>query len=143
MCQIQMYSKVNQLYIYIHISTLFQILSPGRPLQSSEQSSLCYTIGTHQLPTLYIAVYICQSQPPSLFFPLLPTGNLKFAFYICNSISVLQVSSFVSLFQISQISDIILLGSSNRKKESKMTVAEGQRREKPTKIEQRKVQGLE
>ena len=36
-----------------------------------------------------------------------------------------------------------MLGSQNRKKESKMVVAERQGREKPLKIEQRKVQGPE
>ena len=37
----------------------------------------------------------------------------------------------------------ILLGSSNRKKEFRMVVAKRQRREKPAKIEQRKVRGQE
>ena len=37
LCKFQVYSSVNQLYI--NSSTLFQILSPGRPLQSTEQSS--------------------------------------------------------------------------------------------------------
>ena len=36
-----------------------------------------------------------------------------------------------------------MLGSQNRKKESKMAVAKTQTREKPTKIEQKKVRGLE
>ena len=36
-----------------------------------------------------------------------------------------------------------LLGSYNREKESRMAVAKRPGREKPTKIEQRKVQGLE
>ena len=36
-----------------------------------------------------------------------------------------------------------MIGSQNRKKESKMVVAKRQRREKPVKIEQRKVQGPE
>ena len=31
--------------IYIHISFLFQILSPFRLLHNTEQSSLCYTVG--------------------------------------------------------------------------------------------------
>ena len=34
--------------IHIHISTLFQILFPNRLLQSIEQSSLCYTVGSYQ-----------------------------------------------------------------------------------------------
>ena len=55
--------------IHIHISTLFQILFPYRSLQSIEQSSLCYTVGPHQLSILYIVVCICQSQSPNLSFP--------------------------------------------------------------------------
>ena len=38
--------------IHIHISTLFQILFPHRPLQSIEQSFLCYTVGPYQLSIL-------------------------------------------------------------------------------------------
>ena len=39
-----------------------------------------------------------MSVPISQFIPSLPPGNHKFVFYICNSISVLQISSFVPLF---------------------------------------------
>ena len=39
------------------------------------------------------------------------------------------------------IAHISLLGSYNRKKESRMAVAKRQRREKPTKTEQSKVRG--
>ena len=55
--------------IHIHISTLFQILFPYRPLQSTEQSSLCYTVGPYQLSILHIVVCICQSQSPTLSLP--------------------------------------------------------------------------
>ena len=76
--------------IYIHISTLFQILFLHRPLQSIEQSSLCYTVGPHQLSILYIAVCICQSQSLNLSLPpLFPIGNHKFVFCIWDSVSVL------------------------------------------------------
>ena len=43
--------------IHIHISTLFQILFPYRPLQSIEQSSLCYKVCPYYLSILYIVVY--------------------------------------------------------------------------------------
>ena len=49
----------------------------------------------------------------------------------------LEEDTHVQLFAIS------LLSSKNAKKESKMVVAKRQRREKPTEIEQRKVQGPE
>ena len=56
MCSFLLYSKVNQLYIYIY--PLFWISFPFRSLESIEKSSLCYTVGSHQLPVLYIVVYI-------------------------------------------------------------------------------------
>ena len=79
---------------HIHISNNFQILFPYRSLQSIEQSSLCYTVGPYQLSTVYIVVCICQSNLQFLSSPL-PPGNRKFVFYICNSVSALQISSFV------------------------------------------------
>ena len=33
------------LFLHIHVSILFQILFPFRLLQSTEQSSMCYTVG--------------------------------------------------------------------------------------------------
>ena len=54
----------------------FQTPIPFRSPQSTEQSSLCYAVGSHQLSTLYVVtiVYICQSQSPNLSpfpFPLI------------------------------------------------------------------------
>ena len=46
--------------ICIHMSTLFQISFPFRSPENSEQSFLSYTVGSHQLPILYIIVHICQ-----------------------------------------------------------------------------------
>ena len=46
LCQHLLYSKVNQLYVYIYTSS-FQTSFPFRSPQSTEQSSLCYTIGSH------------------------------------------------------------------------------------------------
>ena len=48
--------------IRIHISPLFWISLPFRSPQDTQQSSLCYTVGSHQLPILYLVGYICQSQ---------------------------------------------------------------------------------
>ena len=50
--------------ICIHTSPLFWISFSFRSPQSTEQSSLCYAVGSHQLSILYIVVYICQSQSP-------------------------------------------------------------------------------
>ena len=51
-------SKVNQLYM----QPLFWISFPFMSPQSTEQSSLCYAVGCHQLSILYRVVYTCQSQ---------------------------------------------------------------------------------
>ena len=59
LCQLLLYSKVNQLYVYIYL-LFFQVSFPFRSSQSIEQSSLCYTVGSHQLSILCTVVYICQ-----------------------------------------------------------------------------------
>ena len=56
----------SKLAMHIQTSTLFKILFPQRSLQSTEQSSLCYTVGSYQLSILYIVLGICQSQSPNL-----------------------------------------------------------------------------
>ena len=48
-----------------------------------------------------------ESQTPNLSFFPSHFGNHRFIFYVCESISVLQVSSFVSFFLIFQVCDII------------------------------------
>ena len=57
---------MNQLYVYIY-TPLFWISFPFRSPQGIEESSLCYTAGSHWLSVLYTVsiVYICQSQSPN------------------------------------------------------------------------------
>ena len=51
---------------------------------------------------------ICQSKPQSIPLPVpFPFGNHKFVFQVCESDSILQISSFVSFLLISHTSDII------------------------------------
>ena len=53
---------------------------------------------------------LCVSVNPKLLiypFPTFPFGNHKFAFYVCGSISVLYISSFVSFFYIPHVSGMI------------------------------------
>ena len=50
---------------------------------------------------------ICQSQSPNLSPLLSPIGNHKFVFCTCDSISVVQISSFVLFFYIPFIINII------------------------------------
>ena len=60
LCQFLLYSK-NESSMHIH--PLFWISFPFRLPQSTEQSSLCYTVGSYQLFILYIVEYICQGFP--------------------------------------------------------------------------------
>ena len=59
-----LYSKVNQLYIYIHI--LFNIPFHGLS-QDIEYSFLCYTVGPCFLSILYIIVWKCLLVESSAF----------------------------------------------------------------------------
>ena len=70
LCQLPLYSNVNQLYVYMY-HPFFWIFFPFRSPQSIVQSSLCYPVGPHQLSILYIVsiVYIHQSQSPNLSHP--------------------------------------------------------------------------
>ena len=49
--------------IHIHISTLFQVPFPIRSLQSIEQSSLCYTVGSYYLFYIQQCVYVSPNLP--------------------------------------------------------------------------------
>ena len=46
--------------LYTHISILFKILFPFRLLKSTEQTSLCYTVGHYCFSVLYIVVCISE-----------------------------------------------------------------------------------
>ena len=77
------------IYVYIKIP-LFWISFPFRSPQCIKQSSLCYTVCSHQLSILYIVsiVYICQSQSPNSSQPYLPPWypyicSLRLCLYFC------------------------------------------------------------
>ena len=57
--------------ICIHIIPLFCISFPFRSPQNFQKSSPRYTVGSHQLPVLYIVstMYICQYQSPKSSHP--------------------------------------------------------------------------
>ena len=83
-----LYSKVNQSYIYIypllfrfpsHLG-LYRVLSRVPVLHSR---SLLVTYFIHS--SVYVSIPISQFIP----LPPFPSGNHKFVFYICDSISVL------------------------------------------------------
>ena len=91
--------------IHINISPHFGISFPFRSLQSTKQSSLCYTLGS----TIYVVSLLCvcvhvhtythththtyMSVLISQFIPLLPSSldSHIFAFYVCFSFSAVQI----------------------------------------------------
>ena len=84
--------------IHIHMSPLFWISFPFGLPQRTESCSLCCAVGSHQLPTLYIVVYICQSQSPNSSHPPSHRGIHKCVLYICISIFAFQIHSSVPFF---------------------------------------------
>ena len=71
LCQFLLYSKMNQLYIYIYPLFFLDFLPIQVTTESIEYSSLSYRVVSHQLSTLYpvSVVYICQSQSPNSSHP--------------------------------------------------------------------------
>ena len=94
--------------IRTQVSIFSQTALPPSLPHSIGWSSLCYTAGACWLPILGIAVCARPSQTPSL--PRRP----QFTLQICDSVSVLQTSLFVS-FKIPHIRDIIRFSSFSMK----------------------------
>ena len=76
LCQLLLHSKMDQsyIYIYIYISPPFWTSFLFRSPRCIKQSSLCYTVCSHQLSILYIVsiVYRCQPQSPNSSHPHFP-----------------------------------------------------------------------
>ena len=105
LCQFQVYSKVTQLYIYI----LFQIFS----IIGYYKILSIVPCAIQQAPDVYLC-YIQQCayvNPKLLIYPLpRPAISPLVTINLCSvseSLSVLEISSLVSCFQIPHISDII------------------------------------
>ena len=91
-------------------ATHSSILFPYRPLQSTEQSSLCYAVGSyHRLVIYFIHNSVYMSIPVSQIHPPLPhlVSIHPFSMPLSVSISALQVNSSVLFFQVPYIRDII------------------------------------
>ena len=93
-------AQQNESARHIHLSPPFWISLPCRTPQCIKQSSLCYTLCSHQLSILYIVsiLYMCQSQSPNSSHPTpFPLGIHTFVLYICVSISAWQMRSASSI----------------------------------------------
>ena len=86
-----------------HISILFKILFPFRLLQSTEQTSLCYTVGPCWLFISDIAVCPCLSQTRNLSLQL-PLSHKLTVSSFSRSVRLLlfcvQVPSYYLFFEI-------------------------------------------
>ena len=103
LCQLLLYNKVNQLYVYIypHISSLLHhpppsLSHPFRWTQSMELISLCYVAASHQLPILYLVVYICPCHSLTSSQPTLPPPHVLKAI-LCVCVFIPSTSVLVSL----------------------------------------------
>ena len=104
LCQFLLCSTVIQFYMYIHMSTLFQFPFPSRSPQNPEQISLCYTYSRFLLVIYFVYSIVYMSTTIFHFIPSpSPLGNQKYIFYICDSISALQISYSATLFQITYV----------------------------------------
>ena len=96
LCQFLLYSKGTWSYIYMHYfsHTIFhRVLS-----QEIGYSALCWPAGPHCLSILNVKVCINQLQVHPTPSPL-PLGNYRCVLHVCESVSVLQIGSFVPYFR--------------------------------------------
>ena len=98
------YSKVTQFYICMYS------FSGSFPLQVIIRYCILfpvlYTVDCYCLPSfIYQFLSVNPQLPiyPSSFFPF---GDHKFVCYVCESISVLCISSFIYFFKFPHISDV-------------------------------------
>ena len=95
--EVQVYSKVNQLYVYIYPLLFFQILSPYRPLQSidlpvlhSKLLLVIYLIHSSVHMCIYSAVYM-----PHIFFIHSSVDGHLGCFHVLAVVSSASVNSGV------------------------------------------------
>ena len=79
-------------------------------LHSIEQSFLCYTVGPYFIySSVCRLIYILYVNPNLPVYPLIPLGNHKFVFYICDYIICFNESlvTFIGVLKISFYSSFI------------------------------------
>ena len=93
--------------MYTYIPPPFFISFPFKSPQSTQQSSLCYTAGSHQLSISYILVYICQSQSLNSSHTLFPP--LVSIHLFSTSVSVFLPCKQVHLYHFSRFHVYMLI----------------------------------
>ena len=89
LCQLLLYDKVNQLYVYIYLLTLGPLSHPtptshpSKSSQSTKLSYLCYTAASHQLSILHMVVYMCQCYSLSSSHPCPQVHSLCLCLHSC------------------------------------------------------------
>ena len=82
-----------QLYIHIYFFHIF----PYRLLQNIEHSSLVCIVGLAEY--LFIYMCVCVYVNAKLLIYSSPLVTIALLFYICDSVSVLKIRSFVSFLK--------------------------------------------
>ena len=66
LCQLLLYNKVSQLYVYIYPLPLGLPSRSPSHLQSTKPSSLCYAAASHQLSVLHIVALVVKNLPANV-----------------------------------------------------------------------------
>ena len=93
-CTAKWFRHIWKKFMYI-----FCIIFHYRFLQDIEYSSLFYAVNPCCLSILCTVVCICKSHTPNLSLPPSLSPLVNFVFYVCESVSVLYIYSFVLLFR--------------------------------------------
>ena len=87
-------------YTHTHTNTLFYILFHYGLSQDIQYSSPCYAVGLCGWSILHMLISSANPQFPILPFPTsVPLGNHSSTLYVCEPVSVSQISSFGSYFR--------------------------------------------
>ena len=133
-CLCNLYSKIKDYNQYFKISWSFSSQYPTYQETNTTQNFITIKgMLIHEYKLNYVVLVKPHTRLPCPF-----TDIFVFDFFMQHDVPS-NISN--SLFHVIYRILLVVLDSLNRKKESKMAVAKRQRREKPSKIEQRRVRG--
>ena len=88
--------------LYVYIFIFFQIPFHHRFLQD-----VLYSRSLLFISFMHSSMYMLIPHISHILPITIPSDKHNFVFYVCESISVLEISSFILFFSISHVSDII------------------------------------